>query len=150
MSWPETLKLLNGLWPEASWTPEESALYREMLEPMDQQDLTKAIKRVRSLYTSPKPALRWLLDEVGRVKDDRRFRGQFQDGKVQIMNEGFDEVQIIEMRSKLQALDDQQREQLASRVRNACGMVLDFDTPIAQWTPFRVAMAAAAIDPGVG
>ena len=73
-----------------------------------------------------------------------------QDGKVQIMNEGFDEVQIIEMRSKLQALDDQQREQLASRVRNACGMVLDFDTPIAQWTPFRVAMAAAAIDPGVG
>ena len=45
MSWPENLRLLNGLWPEASWTPEESALYREMLEPLDQQDLAKSIKR---------------------------------------------------------------------------------------------------------
>ena len=148
MSWPENLKLLNGLWPEASWTPEESALYREMLEPLDQQDLAESIKRVRSRYTSAKPALKWLLDEVGRVKDDRRFGQRLDTGSDPMT--GFEDNQIEELRAKIEGLNRDQLVQVADRLRSACGMVLDIEQPVQEWTAFRVAMAAAAIDPGVG
>jgi hypothetical protein len=119
-----------------------------MLEGLNQDDLRVSIKRVRARYTAAKPALKWLLDEFGRVKDDRRFGDRLKIGGEPMT--GLEDEQINELREKLKQLSHEQMEQVADRLRSACGMVLNIEQPVQEWSAFRVAMAAAAISPGVG
>ena len=143
-TWDQNLQTINGLWPDASWTPEESSLYRERLRPMDQTWLEVAIKNVRIGYSASKPALKWLIDEYAKVKDGSTFRERIKERSDIMSEEGINQVEIEKMRKKLESLPVSEQLQVAERVRKACGMQLDFST-IESWSNFRIAISAAAI-----
>ena len=145
-SWHNNLKTINGLWPDANWTPEESTFYREQLEHLNQQWLESAVKKVRIEYSARKPALKWLRDEYEKVKDDKTFNERIEKDRINNMSEeGINEIEIQKMRRKLEDLNEEEQIALAERLHIACGMKLDFNDSLENWSNFRIAMASAAL-----
>ena len=146
-TWSSNLRLINGLWPDADWSYEESDLYRERLHVLDQTWLQSAIKRLKTEYNGLKPPLSKLLTEYGRVKDESTYEQRIaMDRKSQNMTaDSIGESDIEEMRDKIRSLNDEQREYVSQRMRSACGIDLDFEVPLEAWSTLRLAMTCAAI-----
>ena len=145
--WHENIKKINGLWPDANWTPEESAFYRKQLEQLDQDWLYEAIEEVRVTYSSKKPELKWFMDVYNRVKDDRTFHQRVAKDRAHKMNDdGISDSEIAAMRKQLELLTEQEQEKLCKRLSMACGMQLDFTKPIEEWSNFRIALAHSALE----
>ena len=145
-SWQNNLKTLNGLWPDANWTPEESDLYREQLQPLNQGWLESAVKAVRIEYSAKKPALKWLLQEYEKVKDGETLHERIaKDRQHSMSDESINDTELEKMRSRLRDLTMDEQIELAERLRIACGLQLDFDDPVENWSNTRVALANAAL-----
>ena len=146
-TWSSNLRLINGLWPDADWSHEESDLYRERLHVLDQTWLQSAIKRLKTEYNGLKPPLSKLLTEYGRVREERSYEQRIaMDRKSQNMTaDSIGQSDTELMRDKIRSLTPEQRDYVSERMKSACGIKLDFDVPLEAWSTLRLAMTCAAI-----
>ncbi len=144
--WNNNIKKINGLWPDANWTQTESEFYRKQLEGLNQDWLDEVIEEVRSNYSSKKPELKWFLDVYKRVMDDRTFHQRIaKDRAKRMSDESINDIELEQMRNRLRELSMDEQIELAERMRIACGMNLNFEDPVENWSNTRVALATAAL-----
>ena len=68
------LRLAMALWPNASWTDELKALWRERLEGLNQDIVADAIKLVKPQFSSHQPELKWVLSKCAELHEQRNPR----------------------------------------------------------------------------
>ena len=68
------LKLAVALWPNAQWTDELRALWRERLEGLNQDIVADAIKLVKPQFSSHQPELKWVLTKCSELAEQRNPR----------------------------------------------------------------------------
>lgn len=68
------LKLAVALWPNAQWTDELRALWRERLEGLNQDIVADAIKLVKPAFSSHQPELKWVLTKCSELHEQRNPR----------------------------------------------------------------------------
>jgi hypothetical protein len=70
--WHEVLTLLGQRWP--NWTPTEAERedIRRILAEERRKDVEECLFRVRLRYASDRPKLKWFLDAMGEVTDERQ------------------------------------------------------------------------------
>lgn len=68
MTWDENKALINGLWPQHEFTPEEGELFRSDLASLDQEMLADAIRNTKRHHDTAWIHLKWLLDEYRQLK----------------------------------------------------------------------------------
>lgn len=68
------IKLATALWPNASWTDELKALWRERLEGLNQDIVADAIKLVKPMFSSHQPELKWVLQKCSELHEQRNPR----------------------------------------------------------------------------
>lgn len=67
-TWDENKALINGLWPQHEFTPEEGELFRGDLGSLDQEMLADAIRNTKRNHDTAWIHLKWLLDEYRQLK----------------------------------------------------------------------------------
>ena len=65
------LRLAMALWPNAQWTDELRALWRERLEGLNQDIVADAIKLVKPQFSSHQPELKWVLTKCAELHEQR-------------------------------------------------------------------------------
>lgn len=68
------LRLAMGLWPNASWTDELKALWRDRLEGLNQDIVADAIRLVKPQFSSHQPELKWVLTKCSELAEQRNPR----------------------------------------------------------------------------
>lgn len=67
-TWEENKNLINGLWPQHEFTPEEAKVFSADLERLDQKILEDAIVNVKRSHDTAWVHLKWFLEEYRQLK----------------------------------------------------------------------------------
>jgi hypothetical protein len=71
-TWDENKALINGLWPQHEFTPEEGELFRGDLAPLDQDTLADAIRNTKRNHDTAWVHLKWIVDEYRELLRAKR------------------------------------------------------------------------------
>tara|TARA_S200002703_G_scaffold90203_2_gene77806 strand:+ start:115 stop:630 length:516 start_codon:yes stop_codon:yes gene_type:complete len=154
LTWETNRQRINGLWSQASWTPEEKFIWHDALSELNQQRLWKALQVVAKKYSSPKPSIKWVLTEYQRILDDEEAKAiaekrektqEYDDEKDRRM---MDEVRRDQkmMRSRLKELDSESLERAARLATLVTGLPVSLDIQIDEWSNMAVGCTFAALE----
>jgi hypothetical protein len=128
-------KKINGLWPSASWNPEERDLWEKTLYPLDQWALNTALDQVAKNYSREKPALRWVLDAYQQIKNDNRPKPDLTQRMNEVQAEENNRANwSAQTRQLINNTDRETLERAAEDVRARVGFKIDIDRPIEEWS----------------
>ena len=71
-TWDENKALINGLWPQHEFTPEEGELFRGDLAPLEQDTLADAIRNTKRNHDTAWVHLKWIVDEYRELLRAKR------------------------------------------------------------------------------
>ena len=67
----DNIALAHALWPNASWTQQLTALWRDRLGGLNQELVTEAIKTTKPKYASHQPEIKWVLERYAELYEQR-------------------------------------------------------------------------------
>jgi len=133
-TWESIKTKINGLWPSASWNPEERDLWEKTLYALDQWALDQALDQVAKTYTREKPALRWVLDAYKQFKQDAQPKPDPNDRTEMLeRDEQARDHWATAARRKIKTLCHDELEQVSQAIKNRVGFVINTETPVDEW-----------------
>jgi len=150
-TWESTKSKINGLWPSASWNPEERDLWEKTLYALDQWALSQALDRVAKTYTREKPALRWVLDAYKQIKHDAQPKPDPND-RIEMMerDEQARDHWATEARRRIKTLTHDELEQVSQAIKNRVGFVINTETPVDEWPYIALGFVQAELEDNHG
>jgi len=146
-TWESTKTKINGLWPSASWNPEERDLWKNSLYGLDQWALCQALEQVAKTYSREKPALRWVLDAYKQVKQDAQPKPDPNDRiETIVREEQARDHWATEARRNIRALTSEELEAARVRIKQRVGFDIDTQTPVDEWTYIALGFMQAELE----
>ena len=146
-TWESTKIKINGLWPSASWNPEERDLWEKTLNALDQWALDQALDQVAKTYTREKPALRWVLDAYKQFQHDAQPKPDPND-RIEMMEreEQARNHWATAARKRIKTLTNEQLEQVSQAIKSRVGFVINTETPVDEWTYIALGFVEAELE----
>ena len=147
-SWESNRRLINGLWPEADFTPDERDLFHKAFCNLNQEWLKEAIERAAMDRMGKKPYVAWIKKEFNSIKAEKtipNFRNEIHK-KSDVQNDR--EGEFSDCRKFIKQFPGERIEEGARRIKAATGVVVDVTDDVENWSMMAVGLMAAFLEKG--
>lgn len=133
---------INQYWPQFSWNDSLRNLWTQKLKSLNQDRLSQALDDVRSSYSSESPQLKWIQEKYSLVAVNEPIT------KTVVHSEetGLSNEEREELTARLQEADDTARERIEHRLRQATGLRVNWQVPVAEWSNVKIMLASVVLN----
>lgn len=133
---------INQYWPQFSWNDSLRNLWTQKLKGLNQDRLSLALDEVRASYSSEAPQLKWIQEKYSVIVMSEPVSKTV----VHSDESGLTDEDRLNLASSLEDADDETRERIAHRLRQATGLKLDWSVPVLEWSNVKIMLASVVLN----
>ena len=144
-TWESNRRLINGLWPEADFTPDERDLFNKAFWNLNQDWLKEAIERAAMDRAGKKPYVSWIKQKFKAIKAEKSIPDFRKEIHTKENSKEERECAFQECREFIKQFSNEQLEEGAQKIRTATGVVVDVTDDVENWSMMAVGLMAAIL-----